>query len=235
MSVMGERTKAGGESEGLAAWRKTKRLSYLLLAIALPGALLVDYAAGLRDLRIMAIVAAVMLAVTVVVVPVVHGILRPKGDATPQRRDFNQWTRWRSCLYVWPFNLTLLAIVTATPMAWPRGEFGWIRYVMIGLLPFTVLGVFGQIIPWLWPRLAFTRRQREWIEDMEDDLSRDHAGRAFNLGAYGFVLGLAGVIAAALLAPQFVLQAAVAALWLGTVATSIRFGLLQRAAEEGER
>jgi hypothetical protein len=163
-------------------------------------------------------------------------LFRPRRnrEAPRQRRELWDWLRARTALYIQPLILTALALFCLAPAhILPSGRFSWVQPYILVLFPLSVVSTFNQILPW-WPRRLMTAAQREYVEELGDELSRQHAGVAFRWGATAFLVGLGAVLLASLYAPQWVRPTAVAAIWLGAVATSIRFGLLQRAAEGGE-
>jgi hypothetical protein len=153
---------------------------------------------------------------------------QPEPAGRTARRELVQWRRWQNCLVTWPVVMTNFAFLAAF-MARPGHSAG---YVFPLMLPVWTVGIMGQIAP--------ARRgepgspERRQFDDLADELSREHAAKAFRAGYYAFVAGGGLVIATALFAPRLVLGAAIAAVWLGFVVPSVRFGLLQRAAEGEE-
>jgi hypothetical protein len=95
--------------------------------------------------------------------------------------------------------------------------------------PLIAVGLIRAVTAVAWGRPGTPERQ--FYERLNDELSVEHMGLATRSGLHAALIGLAGVMIMAVAAPRFVLFAIIGAFWLTSVATLVRFGLLQRAAE----
>jgi hypothetical protein len=73
--------------------------------------------------------------------------------------------------------------------------------------------------------------ERRFFDRLNDELSVAHMAEAHRTGLYAALLGLVAVMVTAVAEPRGVIFAVLGAFWLSSVATLVRFGLLQRAAE----
>jgi hypothetical protein len=150
--------------------------------------------------------------------------------APAARREFFQWDRWQSFLFVFPALMTgLVFIALARVRDWQGGEHDWFNVLWPTFVPLYVIVVAQRFLP-------EKRRQRPLVRDLaseaySDELSREQARLAFRAGYIAMALGLAATLVIGLVAPERTLDAVLGAVWLGFTACCVRFGLLQREAE----
>lgn len=225
-------------TEAEAAWLRYRRASWVLLIVATALAFaVVAVSGGFPTWRSFWMTAGPVAVIIGIVVPLVFLWLRPKAYATPPRQERELWdlARGRVSLYAQPVTLTALAGFALAP-AWllPQGHLSWVQPYVFVLLPLSVLSTFSQILPWSWHRRLLSLLRLNFMDDLTDDLSRQHAADAFRLAAHVFAAGFVPILLTAAYAPHWVRLAAVGTLWAAAMTGTLRFGLLQRAAEGGE-
>lgn len=180
-----------------------------------------------------ALVAAVVVALALALVLFARaGAFRfGRKIPAPALREFAQWDRWQSCLFLFPALLTGLAFIALGRVrAWQGGDHAWTNLIWPMAIPLYVVFVAQRFLPEKSPPRGLVRNP---IGDaFSDELSLEHARLAFRAGFFGMALGLAATLVIGLVAPERTLEAVLGCVWLGFVACCVRFGLLQRAADK---
>lgn len=223
MTAMAEKTSPQ-ERTG----RRVALVTGWALALAVPAALLIWTSVSLGD-AIFALV-VVGLPFAMLVMQFRYGPTPPPLGYKKRPLDWQQWQRWRFCLLLGPTLLTgFAAQALAGVREWLEPEPHWPRLLMAAAFPVLAFGLTNALI--LGRRGKPGSAVRRDFEDLNDELSRAHAGIAYRDGFRAAFVGLIAIGATAMLAPRGVLFAVTGACWLASVTTLIRFGLLQRAAE----
>jgi hypothetical protein len=180
---------------------------------------------------IVAVVVAFMLLGALATLVVLRGWLPLRMPVGYEKRQVekSQWLRWYNSLIVTPVVLTVFAIIAAIQQdAWRAdGD----AFHLVSAVPFLALA--GASIANL-PAGPYGKPgtpQRRFFDRLNDDLSVAHAGQAYRWGLYVALAGLIAVLLAATFMPRATPFTAIGVLWLASVTTLVRFGLLQKAAE----
>jgi hypothetical protein len=161
---------------------------------------------------------------------VMKGFGQPPAGYEKRRAELAQWGRWYNCLYLFPLIMSFWALQSAVKAYdWVGGRHDWLAPVYWLPLPLLAAALLIQLIGGR--RGAPGTPERRHFDRLNDELSLAHAAIAYRWGFYAFFGGVVATVAVALFAPAAAASAAIGAFWLGCVTTSIRFGLLQRAAE----
>jgi hypothetical protein len=182
------------------------------------------------ELAVVLVVMAVLVIVAIVMVAVSFGM--PPPQYWNRRAEMAQWRRWHSCLYLYPLILLFWTYLTAKDAHdWASGKREWNALTFMAMMTFFAAIYLGQLIGGR--RGEPGTPERRQYEFLTDELSRAHAGRAFTCGFCVLGVGTMTAAGVALFAPLYAASAGVIAFGLGCASASVRFGLLQRAAEKG--